>query len=99
MNRAAHGAHVQCHILARVAIAARDAAHQLAVFIAQRQRHAIQLELTHILNVLAPAEFMHAPLPIPQLFFAVGVVERKHWHGMRNFDESLARLATNALRR
>ena len=42
---------------------------------------------------------MYSPLPIAQLFFGVGVIQRKHGRGMPDFHESLARLASNALRR
>ncbi len=95
----AHGAHVGRNVFSGRAVAARDAAHQLAAFITQRQRHAVELEFADVLNVGAPAEFLHPPLPIAQLFFAVSVVERQHRRGMRDFDESLARLAADALRR
>ena len=40
---------------------------------------------------------MHAPLPVAQLLFAVGVVEREHRRGVRHLDEALARLAAHPL--
>src|ERR1019366_3937843 len=39
------------------------------------------------------------PRPIGQFFFGVSVVEGEHGRGMLSFDESLARLASHALRR
>ena len=95
----AHGAHVGGYVFANRTVAAGDAANQLAGFVTQGQRHAVELELADVFNVVSSAEFVHAALPIAQLFFAVGVVEREHGRGVWGFDESLARLAAHALRR
>ena len=64
----------------------------------ERERHAIELQFAHVFEVGAAAQFMHAPLPVAQLFFAVGVVEREHGRRMLRLDESFARLAADALR-
>ena len=63
----------------------------------QRQRHAVELQFADVVDVFAAAEFVHAPFPVAQFVFAVGVVERQHRRGVRHFDESLARLAADAL--
>ncbi len=94
----AHGAHVERDVLAHTAVAASDSAHQLAVFIDQSQRHAVEFQLTNVVHVAMAAELVHAALPVPQFFFAVGVVERQHGRRVRYFDEPLARLAAYALR-
>ena len=96
-RHAAHGAHVERDIFADRAVAAGDAQRQLAAVEAQRQRHAVELELAHVVHPRLAAQLVHAPLPVAQLLFAVGVVERQHGRGMRHFDEALARLAAHAL--
>ena len=65
----------------------------------KRQRHAVELQLAHIFDVAAPAEFVNAALPVAQFFFAVSVIEREHGRGMLRLHEAFARLAANALRR
>src|SRR5207244_13339634 len=52
-NRA-HGAYVRRDVFARSAIAASQAADQAAVFVLERQRHAVQLELANVLTSLRP---------------------------------------------
>ena len=95
----AHGAHVGRDVLADRAVAARDAQRQPAAFEAQRQRHAVQLQLADVLDVRLAAQLVDAPLPVAQFLFVVGVVEREHRRGVRHLDEALARLAAHALRR
>ena len=93
----AHRAHVQGDVFADGAVAAGDAAHQFAVFVMQGQRHAVELQLAHIVDVFAPAEFVHAALPVAQLVFAVSVVQREHGRGVRRFEEAFAWLSAYAL--
>src|SRR5208282_6326104 len=82
---------------ADAAIAARDAAFETSVTVHERQRHAVQLQLAHVFEIGAPAEFMHAPLPVEQFLFAIGIVEREHWRGMLRLHEALTRFAAYAL--
>ena len=93
-----HRAHVQGDVFADGAVATGDAADQLAILVVQGQRHAVELQFADVVNVLAAAEFVHAALPVAQFVLAVGVVERQHGRRVRRFDESLARLAADALR-
>ncbi len=92
-----HRAHVQGDVFADGAVAAGDAADQLAILVVQGQRHAVELQFADVVDVVAAAEFMHAALPVAQFVLAVGVVEREHGRGVRRFDEAFARLAADAL--
>ena len=92
-----HRAHVQGDVFADAPVAASDAAHQLAILVVQRQRHAVELQFAHVVDVVAAAEFVHAALPVAQFVLAVGVVEREHGRGVRRFDKALAGLAADAL--
>ena len=80
-------------------VATRDTAYQLSVFVVQSQRHAIELQLADVFDVLPPSELVYAALPTAQLFFAVCIVERKHWLRMHDLREFFRRLAANAMRR
>ena len=95
----AHRPHIQGHVFADVAIAARDAAFQTPVAVDERQGHAIELQFAHVLEGGLPAQFVHAALPVAQFVFTVSVVERKHRRRVLRLDESLARLAAHALGR
>src|ERR1700704_5973983 len=97
-NRA-DGAYIQGDIFTYGTVAASDPAHQLPVVVAERERHAVQLELANVVHVLAAAELVYAPFPRPQFFFAVSVVERQHGRGVAYLDKSFTRLATHPLGR
>ena len=94
----AHGAHIERDVFAHGAIAAGDATNELAIVIAQRERHTVELQFTDVVHILASAQLMDTALPCPQLFFAVGVVERQHRRRVPHLDEALARLAADARR-
>ena len=91
-------AHIQRDIFADWTVAARDAAREVAIFIDQRQRHAVELEFADVVDVFAAGEFMDAALPVAEFLFVISVVEREHRRGVADFDESFARLAADALR-
>ena len=93
----AHRAHIQGDVFADGAVAARDAADQLAILVVQGQRHAVELQFANVVDVVAAAQFVDAAFPVAQFVLAVGVVERQHGRGVRRFEESFARLAADAL--
>ena len=92
-----HGANVEGDILSGGAVTARHAAGQLAIFVSQGERHAVELQFADVVDVAAAAELVHASLPAAQFFLAVSVVEREHGRRVADLDESLARFAADAL--
>ena len=98
-RNAAHGAHVRRHVFAGRAVAARQAQRQLAVGEAQRQRHAVELQLADVVHLRLAGELVHAPLPVAHFGLAGGLRQRQHRRGVPHLGELFARLAAHALRR
>ena len=72
-------------VLAGGAVAARGAAHQLAVLVAQRQRQAVDLRLGHerpASRRRQPQEAPDAGDELGHVLFVERVVEREHRHGV-----------------
>ena len=93
----AHRADIQGDVLSRVAVPTGNAALQHAVDVLQGERHAVQLEFADVVELGAPTEFVHSPLPVAQLVRAVGIVEREHGGRMPHLEKFLARLAAHSL--
>ena len=71
-------------VVAGAAVAARGALHEPAVFIGDRNRHAIDLQLDDPGDRLVAEQLGDALAVFAQLFDAVGVVEREHGDAMRH---------------
>src|SRR5690349_2320383 len=62
-----HGAHVDGDILAGGSVAARERAHKLAIFIGERERHAIQLQLADKIDSALARKLVNAARPVAKL--------------------------------
>ena len=91
-------AHIERDIFSSRAVATRDAALELALVISHRERHAIELQLAHVIDFAAPGKIVNPALPCAKLLLVISVVERQHGRGVADFPESFARLAADALR-
>jgi hypothetical protein len=99
----ADGAYVAGYVFADGAVAAGERSLQVrrAVggLVVKRHGEAVQLVFADIAYFGTAGKFMHAPVPIAELFFAVDVVERQHGAGMRQLGEAGQGLAAYALGR
>ena len=68
--------HVRRDVLTAETITPRDAAHEHAVFVVNRQRQAVDLQLRDVLRRLSAGEFPAAFVERAQLVDVVAVVER-----------------------
>ncbi|OIQ78087.1 hypothetical protein GALL_402120 [mine drainage metagenome] len=101
----ADGAHVRGHVLAGLAVAARGAAHQHAVLVAQADGQAVELQLGLVAHfgvaVLQPQARAHALVELGGALrrLAGFSVQRQHRHAVRHRRESGQRRRADALRR
>ena len=94
----ADGAHVGRHIVAADAIAACHGLGQLPVFVNQRDRCAVILQLGHHLERLAERS-RHAVVKLPHFLFGIRVAQRKHRVLVCHLREALREVAADTLRR
>ncbi len=88
-------------VLTRRAVTAGCAAHQLAVFVKQADRDAVQFRFGRVAQVgieLELQSFCHAPVKILQLVFGEGIIQRQHRDGVSDRTECLHGLRADALR-
>ena len=95
----ANGPDVGGYVLAHLAVAARDAAHQLAVLIGERHGKAIQLQFRHVFHLVAARQFAHAAVKVAQVVNRIGVVEAHHGRRVAHLGEFRGGRASHALRR
>ena len=85
------------------AVAARDAAHEAAVLVGQRDAQAVDLELGDVRRARCPparsSAAAEARVELAQLVLAVGVVEAEHRRQVRDRLEALGGPAADALGR
>ena len=103
-RHAADGADVRGDVFAGLAVAARQAHGEPSVavragLVTQRHAQAVELEFGRIFDGQSAGQFVHAAVPVGQLFGGVGVVEREHGPRVLRLFEALGRLAAHALRR
>ena len=104
-RQAADRAHVGCHVLAGLAVAARRREHESTVLIAQADRQAVELELGQVLHrrILRRQAELAADACIEFLGAArlrVGFgTDGEHRHIVAHGDELFARRPADALRR
>src|SRR5262249_29636590 len=94
----AHGADVTGYILSGRAISTGNATLQGAIAVEQCHRHAIELQLADIIDLLFSCEFVNAPLPAAKILDTIGVVEREHRSGVLDFGKALFGLSSDTLR-
>ena len=90
----AHGAQVFGDVLAHVAVAARGAAHEHAVFIFKRDRKPVDLGLHNVGSVREP--LAHAPVEIPQLLKGERVLQALHADLVPHLGKQALRLPAHA---
>ncbi len=72
------GFHVWRDVLAGGAIAARNAAHQQAILVLQRDAQAIEFMLGDVFDFLLAASLSHSPIPLSQRIIRKRVVQAQH---------------------
>ena len=95
---AADGAQVMRDVVAALAVAARGAERELALFVGEGDGDAVELELDHVFDGFAWKQLAHASIEFAQLAGVVGIVDREHRHAMRDRCETFDRLPADALR-
>ena len=80
--------HVVRDVVSDLPVAARDTPNQLALFVNQRNGHAVDLQFDHPLDWLVGNRFDHALAVLQQLLAIVGVVDRQHGKSMRDADQT-----------
>ena len=91
------GAHVERHILARGAVAARSRAHEGAVLVGKCHAQAVDLELTGIGDAAGTERILGALEPCVKLVQIHGVVHGIHARHVRDRRKLLAHVAAHAL--
>ena len=74
----AHGANIGGHVFAGGPVAAGGASFVGAAPVKNRHRAAVDLRLSHELDVTPPSEPVDAFRPLPQLFLAIDVAQAQH---------------------
>ena len=92
-----NGAHVERHVLARGAVAARGCAHEGAILVGKRHTQAIDLELAGIGDAAGAECILGALKPCVELIQIHGVVHGIHARHMRDRRKLLAHVAAHAL--
>ena len=93
------GAQVGRDVVAPLAVAAGGAQHELALLVAERDGHAVDLELDDVGDRLSRVQSPADPgIPLPDLVEAVGIVDREHGHRVRDGLELGQRRPADALR-
>ena len=96
------GAHIGGDILAGKTVAARRRADQFAVFVAQRQRQAVDLRFGDECWNVFGIEFEKAPDALDEfrhLLVAESITQRQHGNGMLYFRKAARRRSADLLRR
>src|SRR5690606_16154266 len=98
----AHRPHVRRHVLAHAAIAARGRAYEDALFVVQREREPVDLELDRERYALPlrenGVEALVDPVdPSEEVVGVEGVAEREEGDGVPNLRERVERLAAHAV--
>ena len=91
------GTHVERHVLARGAIAARGRAHEGAVLVGKRHAQAIDLKLAGIGNATGTERILGALEPRVEFVQIHGIVHGIHARHMRDRRKLLAHVAAHAL--
>ena len=91
------GAHVERHILARGAVAARRRAHEGSILVGKRHTQAIDLELAGIGNAAGTERILGALEPCVEFVQVHGVVHGIHARHVRDRCKLLAHVAAHAL--
>ncbi len=102
LGQVGDGRQVGGDVLAFRAVASGHAAHQLAVFVARRERQAVDLRLGHQHERLVgrePQEAPHAVEEFGEVVVGEGVVEGEHRHRVPDLAEALRRRRADPLRR
>ncbi len=81
------GAQVGADILAGGAIAARGALHELAIFVAQADRQAIEFGFGRKQRLSDLQPLADAPHELGHFLIAEGIAQRQHRHGMPHFGK------------
>ena len=98
-RQAVNRAHVRRHVVALLAVTARDRPHEFAVFIAQTHRHAVDLRLDRVTEVLRAEHFDETRVKLAQFGLIIGVVERGHRLTVLHACEALGAVVSDPLRR
>ena len=99
---ARHGFEIVCNIFTHAPVAARRAAHQHAIFIAQRRGQAVDFRLrgqVKALGLIQCEKFSNALDEVVNVRGVKRIAERQHRHAMRDLGKALRRLGTNPFRR
>ena len=91
------GAHVERHVLARGAVAARGCAHEGAILVGKRHAQAVDLELAGIGDAAGTECILGALEPRVKLIKIHGVVHGIHARHVRDRCKLLAHIAAHAL--
>ena len=91
------GAHVERHVLARGAVAARGGAHKGAVLVGKRHAQTVDLKLTGIGDATGTERILGALEPSVELVQVHGIVHGIHACHVRNRRKLLAHVAAHAL--
>jgi hypothetical protein len=92
------GQDVGRNIIALVALAAGDGAHELPLLVSQADRQAVNLGLDGVTQVLGAKQAHESGMKGPHLVLAVGVVEADHPLPVRDLLETLRPVVTDLLR-
>src|SRR5690349_5325617 len=69
----------------------------MAIPVCEGHRHSIELQLAYVINLLLACKVADPTVPIAQLIFVIGVIQREHRAGMLYLCKALFRLASYAL--
>ena len=90
-RHAANRARILRHVFTDASVAARHAAHQQTIFVLQRQRQTIDLELGDVFELPPFSQPLATLVERAQLVDVVAVVERQHLAACEQLREILPR--------
>src|SRR5882724_3650318 len=95
----ANGFYVECYVLARRAVAARNPAKEHPVLVKERNAQAVEFVFGDVFDLFAAAAFAYATVKIAQRIERERIVEAEHRPCVANGLKAFARLCSHACSR